>query len=122
MKSKVYGERIFDIDFLSPYKNVVDNVKNTISTMYSIQKAVQNFIAKDNDNTKLAPSLLGYVKGRDKYGFVNLLLKHMTIRVSQSENDKGSIVNYLFNNVISNEICWENYALSIVIGMTYGGD
>ena len=117
MKSRVYGERIFDTDFFSSYKNVVDNVKNTISTMYSSQKATQNVIEKD-DKTKIAISLFGYINNRNKYGFVNLLLKYMTGKTTQSVESKGLLVNYLFNNVLSNTICWENYALSIVIGVT----
>jgi len=116
MKSRVYGERIFDTDFFSSYKNVVDNVKNTISTMYSSQKATQNVIEKD-DKTKIAISLFGYINNRNKYGFVNLLLKYMTGKTTQSVESKGLLVNYLFNNVLSNTICWENYALSIVIGV-----
>ncbi|RLC38464.1 MAG: hypothetical protein DRH33_04470, partial [Candidatus Nealsonbacteria bacterium] len=121
MKSKVYGERIFDTDFFSTYKNVADNVKNTISTMYLIQKATQNVIKKD-DKTKIAISLLGYIKGRNKYGFMNLLLKYITGRTVQSIESRGLIVNYLFNNLLSNTICWENYALPMVIGIIYGGD
>ncbi|MCD6239713.1 MAG: hypothetical protein J7K51_10445 [Thermotogae bacterium] len=121
MKSRVYGERIFDTDFFSSYKNVVDNVKNTISTMYLGQKAMQNIMEKD-DKTKMAISLLGYIKSRNKYGFVNLLLKYITGRTAQSTESKGLLVNYLFNNVLSNTTCWENYALSIVIGIIYGGD
>jgi len=121
MKSKVYEESVFDTTYFFTYKNVVSNVKTTISTMYSSQKTVQNIVKKYN-KTKVTSPLLGYIKGRNKYGFVNLLLKYMIGRDCQYNEGKSLLVNYLFNNVLSNDLCWENYALPIVIGITYGGE
>ncbi len=118
--SKVYGENVFDDTFFSNYKEVVAEVKRKISSMYySSQLALK--IVEETDRDKMATLLFGKVKGRNKYGFVNTLLKYTCGRAEQND-EIGQLVGYLFNNILQNDICWENYALSLVLGLLKGGE
>ena len=116
---KVYGEPIFGESFFSNYRELVNGVKTSISRVYQVSYLVQELI-KDNDRKKIALNLLGRIKGNNKYDFVNELLKYVSGVSEQAENKK-SLVEYLFRNILDNDISWENYAMPIVIGLVIGG-
>ncbi len=117
--NKVYGEPIFGESFFSNYREIVNDVKSSISRMHYASYLIQELVKENENRKKIALILFGKIRANDKYGFVNGVLKYIS-GISKQEDVKR-IVGYLFEDILRNEVTWENYAISIVIGLVVGG-
>ena len=88
--------------------------------MFSIARAVYNVYNNNEERERTASRLLSTIRKRDKYAFTNALLKSF-IGKTEKQKEIRNLNRYLFEKIVSNDANWENYALTIVIGLIYGG-
>ncbi|MCD6483140.1 MAG: hypothetical protein J7K83_02630, partial [Candidatus Aenigmarchaeota archaeon] len=88
--------------------------------MFLAAKNVYNIFNDLDEGERMASRLLSTIRKRNKYAFTNILLKSF-IGKTEKQKEVRNLNRYLFYRIVSNDINWENYALAIVIGLTYGG-
>ena len=76
---------------------------------------------EDQDERKsYANLLLTAIRRNNKYRFVNMLLKTLTEKKDENKDIK-SLVNFVFNKILSNDLSWKNYAFIFVVSLVSGG-
>jgi len=109
------SKALFSNDFFREYKFLVDEIKETYSLLVSRAILISQLFENEEEKSKLAYPLFSALKKKNRISFVNTLLKKFT-ELSKKEN-LSSLIKFIFENIISNDVSWENYALALIIGI-----
>ena len=109
------SKALFSNDFFREYKFLVDEIKETYSLLVSRAILISQLFENEEEKSKLAYPLFSALKKKNRISFVNTLLKKFT-ELSKKEN-LSSLIKFIFEKIISNDVSWENYALALIIGI-----
>jgi len=100
---------LFGENFLTNYRQILWDIKDSYRRTSSyVNKVIRQILDKDN-----CPQLISTIKKGNKISFVNYLLK----RFLEKSN---SNVDFIFQNIVNNDVSWQNYALSLLAGIMGG--
>jgi len=111
---------LFSNRFLEGFRNLVNDIKDCYFTMNLCAINVSRLFDNEEERLQICYSLLSALKKKNRIAFANILLKKF---LEKTENEEVLRLNkFVFENIISNDISWENYALALVIGiLSFGG-
>lgn len=115
LKKRGTGKSPFNQDFFKNYESVVDDIRKTASVMSLNKNCISDLFSDKDENKKLSYELLVAVKCKDKNCFLNAISKELVNRTGKGK--EKLIELYLQNNIVQNDICWENYALPLIMGL-----
>jgi len=122
LSSRKYESYVFGDGFFNNSSDNVARIKKYAKDM-TIAFSEISKITKEDERSTLVYGLLSAVKKGNKSSFVNQLMKTF-LGSSETEESEKSIKRlnvYLFENILSNDISWREFALSIVVSLVYGG-
>jgi len=109
------SKALFSNDFFRGYKFLVDEIKETYLLLASRANLISQLFENEEEKSKLVYPLFSALKKKNRISFVNTLLKKFT-ELSKKEN-LSPLIKFIFENIISNDVSWENYALALIIGI-----
>jgi len=117
------GEKrlLFSDEFFNRHKSIVDSVKNTAESYFSVVGNIKKKIFSEfslEEKESLACRLFTRLRKHDKYGFVNELLRSL----NQVNIDAEQLVEYLFEKILQNSQTWQENSVPIIVGLIKGGD
>ncbi|MBE8538706.1 hypothetical protein [Geoglobus acetivorans] len=101
--SELFGE-----SFLTNYRQILWDVKDAYRSIGGYVQTVRQILGKDD-----CLQLIAAIRKGNKVSFVNYVLKKF---LEKSHRNVG----FIFRNIVNNDISWENYALSLVVGVLGG--
>jgi len=124
-KVKEFGNdnRLFGDHFFNSYRQLLSEIKNDVRRAYGAVKAIgEIFEDKDIDERKnYANLLLEAIRRNNKHRFVNTTLKAL-VEKKKEEKDVKTLMSFIFDKILSNDLSWKNYALILVGGLIGGGE
>jgi len=111
---------LFSNRFLEGFRSLVNEIKDCYSTMNSCAINISQLFDNEEERRQICYSLISALKKKNRIAFVNILFKKF---LEKAGNEEVSRLNrFVFENIIPNDISWENYALALVIGiLSFGG-
>jgi len=110
---------LFSDKFFEGYRSLVNKIKDCYSTLNSNAIKISRLFDNEEERRQLCYSLVSALKKRNRIAFVNTLLKKFLEKAGSGEIPQ--LNRFVFENIVSNDISWENYALALVIGILSGG-
>ncbi len=112
--NKNSNKKVFSDDFFESYEWLVDKIKEDYKCMRKESYNMRD-IFKDSDKEKVIYSLFSTVENHNKTEFLDVIIKNL---LDKEDSEKTLYINnYLFKYVLNNDICWENYALSLIVNI-----
>ena len=113
---------LFSSDFFRGYGSLVDKIKDCYSLLNQNANNISKLFRNQEERIKFSYSLMSTLKKRNRIAFVNILLKKF-LENNGEKKEVAYLNKFIFKNIISNDISWENYALALIIGiLSFGGD
>lgn len=108
------SELLFSNNFFNSYKWLVKEIKRDFRFSYFVMSTISNLFSEE-EKSNISYELFSALKSKNKNLFINILLKHLNSKKDISNLD---IVNsYLNDKILKNDISWEMFALSIIMGV-----
>ena len=111
---------LFSNRFLEGFRSLVNEIKDcySIINLYAIN--ISRLFDNEEERRQIYYSLISALKKKNRIAFVNILLKKFLEKAGNKEVSR--LNRFVFENIIPNDISWENYALALVIGiLSFGG-
>ncbi len=111
---------LFSDEFLEGYRSLVSEIKECYSRIDLNATNISRLFDNEEERRQISYSLLSALKKKNRIVFANILLKKF---LEKAGNEEVSRLNrFVFEDIISNDTSWENYALALVIGiLSFGG-
>ncbi len=111
---------LFSSDFFQKYRSIVNDIKETSRNLNIQATNISKLFDSRDDRQKTCYSLMAALKRRNRIAFTNILLKRFLEKSGLKEI--SYLYRFVFENIVSNDTSWENYALALVIGiLSFGG-
>ena len=112
---------LFSNDFFHKSKSVLKETKDTIQRYFSLMFAIRELFSQESVDNKnsLAYRLFSRLKRKQKYPFVNELLKELNRKDNKDEVEP--LIKHLFENILANDKTWQSEAIPIIAGLIKGG-
>lgn len=109
-------KRLFSADFFRGYEWLLDKIKEDYKIMFRASYDNMGGLFKDSeDREKILHLLFSAVENHNKKEFLYVIIKNL---LEKRDTDKVLYLNkYLFENILNNDVCWENYALSLIVNI-----
>ena len=111
---------LFSDKFFEGYKSLVNEIKDCYSTLNSNAIKISQLFNSLEERRQISYTLVSALKKRNRIAFVNTLLKKFLENAGSKE--VLQLNRFVFENIVSNDVSWENYALALVIGILSGGE
>ena len=111
---------LFSDDFFRGYRSLVNEIRDCYSTLNLNALRISQLFDNAEERQKLCYSLVSALKRKNRIAFVNALLKKLLEKSGYGMISQ--LTRFIFENIVSNDISWENYALALVIGILSGGE
>ncbi len=106
---------LFSDRFFENYRGLVDEIKECYTTLNLNAINISRLFDNYEEKRKICYNLVSTLKKRNKIAFLNTLLKKF---LENAGRDEVSHLNrFVFENIVSNDISWKNYALALVVGI-----
>ena len=111
---------LFSDRFLEGFRSLVSEIKECYSRIDLNATNISRLFDNEEERRQIGYSLLSALKKKNRIAFANILLKKF---LEKAGNEEVSRLNrFVFEDIISNDTSWENYALALVIGiLSFGG-
>jgi len=112
---------LFSNDFFHKSKSVLKETKDTIQRYFSLMFAIRELFSQESVDNKNSPAyrLFSRLKRKQKYPFVNELLKELNRK--DNKDEVGPLIKHLFENILANDKTWQSEAIPIIAGLIKGG-
>jgi len=111
---------LFSDGFLEGYRSLVNEIKDCYLLLNLNANFISHLFDSEEERSQICYSLLSALKKRNRIAFANVLLKKFLEKAGSKE--VSWLNRFVFENIVSNDISWENYALALVIGiLSFGG-
>ena len=111
---------LFSDKFFEGYRSLVNEIKDCYSTLNSNAIKISQLYNSLEERRQISYTLVSALKKRNRIAFVNTLLKKFLENAGSKE--VLQLNRFVFENIVSNDVSWENYALALVIGILSGGE
>jgi len=111
---------LFSDKFFEGYRSLVNEIKDCYSTLNSNAIKISQLFNSLEERRQISYTLVSALKKRNRIALVNTLLKKFLENAGSEEVLQLS--KFVFENIVSNDDSWENYALALVIGILSGGE
>jgi len=112
---------LFSSKFFRGYRSLVDEIKDCYSLLNRNANSISKLFGSQEERMKFSYSLMSALKKRNRITFINILLKKFL--ENSGEKEISYLNKFVFENIVSNDISWENYALALIVGiLSFGGD
>lgn len=106
---------LFDSNFFHESEDSVFHIKERSKSMNLVYKNVSNLFSADKKD-RISYKLISVIKKYNKTAFVNIILKALIEEKGKNPERVKYINNYLFNNILRNDVNWQNYSLAMLFG------
>ena len=95
---------------MNDIKREVQNISYTNAAFTDLFKNVE-----ESERKKNLYEFISALRSKNRSVFVNILLK--ILQSKKEKNRRNIIENYINENLLKQDNCWEIYALSLIIGL-----
>uniref|UniRef100_A0A7C4JS24 Uncharacterized protein n=1 Tax=Thermodesulfobacterium geofontis TaxID=1295609 RepID=A0A7C4JS24_9BACT len=122
-KVKEFGNdnRLFGDHFFNSYRQLLSEIKNDVRRASGAVRAISETLEDSDERKSYANLLLSAIRRDNKHRFVNTVLKALVEKKGEEKVVK-TLMSFIFDKILSNDLSWKNYALILVGGLIGGGE
>ncbi|QER42552.1 hypothetical protein F1847_07285 [Thermodesulfobacterium sp. TA1] len=116
-----HDNRLFGDYFFNSYRQLLSEIKDDAIKAFGAVRTISEILEDSDERKSYANLLLSAIRRDNKHRFVNTVLKALVEKKGEEKVVK-TLMSFIFDKILSNDLSWKNYALILVAGLLGGGE